>query len=140
MYRKILLINEGTLEANGAFEPALLLAKRLDAELHMILVEELPRFPVTISEVVAEKKAADQRSAYIVAMADRRAREANIKIRSHVVIGRLIDRVIEFAKDNQVDLLVIGFKNHSQARSSFFASNSAERLIKLAPCAVHVVK
>ena len=124
MYRRILLVNEGTLDANGAFELSLLLASRFDAELHMILVEELSRFPVTIGEVVGEKRAADQRSAYIVASVQRRAKEANVKFRSHVVIGRLIDRVIEFVNENQIDLLVLGRKNDSRVPFPFLRSFS----------------
>jgi nucleotide-binding universal stress UspA family protein len=139
MYRKILLANEGTIEANGAFGPSLVLASRFDAELHMILVEELPRFPVTISEVVGEKRAADSRSAYIVASAQRRATEARVKFRAHVVIGRMIDRVIAFVNENQIDLLVIGLKKPLH-RWHFFVGNAPEQLIRLAPCAVHVVK
>lgn len=138
MYRRILLANEGTIEANGAFEPSLALASRFDAQLHMLLVEELPRFPVTIGEVVGEKRAADQRSAYIVASAQRRAKEAGIKFRSHVVVGRMIERVIAFVNENQIDLLVIGLTRYS--RFYPFFGNAAERLIWLAPCTVHVVK
>jgi hypothetical protein len=53
------------------------LADRFCAELLMILVEELLRFSVTIREVVGEKKEADRRSAYIVAGAQRRAKEGS---------------------------------------------------------------
>ena len=139
MYRKILLANNGTLDASGAFEPSLVLASRFNAELHMLLVEELPRYPATISEVVGEKRAADRRFAYIVAVAQRRAKEARIKFRSHVVVGSMIDRVIAFVDENQVDLLVVGLAGYSRF-SQFFFGNMAEQLVRLAPCAVHVVK
>jgi nucleotide-binding universal stress UspA family protein len=122
MYRRILLVNEGTIEANGAFEPSLILANCFDAELHMILVEELSRLPVTISEVEGEKSAADRRSAYIVASAQRRAKEARVKLRSHVVIGRTIERVIAFVNENQIDLLVVGVKGPFAARISSSAT------------------
>ena len=138
MYRRLLLVNDGTLDAGGALEPSLILARRLDAELHMILVEELPRFPATITEVVGEKLVADQRLAYVAASAQRRAEEAQIRFLSHVVVGRLIDRVIEFIEKNQVDLVIVSAKG---ARASgFFFSRTTERLVRLAPCAVHVVK
>jgi nucleotide-binding universal stress UspA family protein len=139
MYRRILLANEGTIEANGAFEPLLVLASRFDAELHMILVEELPRFPVTINEVTGEKEAADRRSAYIVASAQRRAKEAGIKFRSHVVVGHMTERVIAFVNEHQIDLLVVSLKGGFSRLDSFFGS-TAERLIRQAPCTVHVAK
>ncbi len=42
MLRKVLLVNSGRLDADGAWEAALALASRFHAELHMVLAEELP--------------------------------------------------------------------------------------------------
>lgn len=139
MYRKILLANRGSLEADGAFEPSLVLASRLGAELHMLLVEELSRLPATITEVVGEKREADHRCAFIVASAQRRAKQAGVKFRAHVVVGRFVERVVEFVNENQIDLLVVGLNRQTPLDDLLFG-NGTQRLIRHVPCAVHVVK
>jgi nucleotide-binding universal stress UspA family protein len=139
MYRRILLANRGTVEADGALEPSLVLARRFSAELHMLLIEELPRFPVSITEVVGEKREADRRCAFIVASAQRRAKEAQIKFRSHVVVGRFVERIVKFVNENQIDLLVIGLIESSLLDGCLFG-DATLRLVRLTPCAVHVVK
>ncbi len=139
MYRRILLVSDGTPEADGALEAAIALASRFGAELHMILVEELPRFAVTIAEVDGEKQVADRRAAFVITSAERRAREAKVAFRSHVVVGHMIDHVLDFVNEHQIDLLVVAFRAPSNALS-LFLTNRTERLIRLAPCDVHVVK
>jgi nucleotide-binding universal stress UspA family protein len=51
MYRKILVANDGSPGALKALAGAIEMAKRDGAALHMITVEELPRFPASIDEV-----------------------------------------------------------------------------------------
>jgi nucleotide-binding universal stress UspA family protein len=139
MYRRILLANRGSVEADGAFEPSLVLARRFNAELHMILVEELSRFPVSITEVVGEKREADRRCAFIVASAQRRAKQALVKFRTHVVVGRFVERIVEFVNENQIDLVVVGQIDRARLDELLFG-DATQRLIRLARCAVHVVK
>jgi nucleotide-binding universal stress UspA family protein len=117
----------------------LVLARRFSAELHMILVEELPRFPVSITEVVGEKREADRRCAFIVASAQRRAKQAQIKFRTHVVVGRFVERIVEFVNENQIDLVVVGQIDRARLDELLFG-DATQRLIRLARCAVHVVK
>lgn len=83
MFRKVLLVNSGTLDADGAWEASLALASRFHAELHMVLAEELPRFPISIAEVDHERKALRQRTTYIVSSASTRAAEANVAFEAH---------------------------------------------------------
>lgn len=56
MYDKILIANDGSQGAARALSAAIKLAKIHDAELHMICVEEMPRFPASIDEVIEEKR------------------------------------------------------------------------------------
>lgn len=139
MYKKILLANSGSIEADGAFEPSLTLASRFGAELHMLLIEELPRFPLTIAEVVGEKRATDQRCAYIVASAQRCAKEARVNFRAHVVVGRFIGKIVEFVAENEIDLLVVGPSKRLPG-GHFLFGDSSYRLLRSVPCAVHFVK
>jgi nucleotide-binding universal stress UspA family protein len=53
MYRKLLIANDGSAGAQAALTVAIFLAKRFRARLHMLSVEELPRFPTTREGVAA---------------------------------------------------------------------------------------
>jgi len=55
MFSKILIANDGSDGAAHALSTAIALAKKHDADLHMISVEELPRFPASVDEVIEEK-------------------------------------------------------------------------------------
>lgn len=139
MYRRILIANRGSLDADGALEPSLTLARLLGAELHMLFVEELSRFPVTIAEVTAEKREAGRQAAFIIASVQRRTQDAKIQFFSHVVIGRFVERVVDFVTANQIDLLIIGSINRSWIEA-FFVGDTIQRLIEQVPCALHIVK
>jgi nucleotide-binding universal stress UspA family protein len=56
MYRKLLIANDGSEGAQAALTAAIYLAKRFRARLHMLSVEELPRFPTTMDEIVEEEQ------------------------------------------------------------------------------------
>jgi nucleotide-binding universal stress UspA family protein len=63
MYTKILAANDGSSGGRKAFAGAIELARKISAELHMVTVEELPRFPASIDEVAEEKDEANHRFA-----------------------------------------------------------------------------
>jgi len=69
--------------ADGALEPALMLASQSNAELHMLLAMELSRLPTTVGEVDEEKTDVDRRSAFIVASAQCRAAELGVWFQTH---------------------------------------------------------
>jgi nucleotide-binding universal stress UspA family protein len=136
-FSRILLANDGTLEAGGALEPALLLAKELGAELYMLLIEE--RRETGASTGAAGHVDIDRRSAFIVASSERRAREANVPFHTSVVSGSTIEHVVQYAKQNQVDLLVLGTLSRPLARG-LFARKLVTELVHKVPCTVLVVK
>ena len=59
MFKKILIANDGSEGAARALSAAIKLAKEHESELHMISVEELPRFPASVDEVIEEKAEAN---------------------------------------------------------------------------------
>ncbi len=63
MFRKMLIANDGSKGGEHALAFAIDLARRLDLALHMVCVEELPRFPASVDEVIeaARRRRADFR-------------------------------------------------------------------------------
>jgi nucleotide-binding universal stress UspA family protein len=139
MYPKILAANDGSLGGKKALAAAIELARQNSAELHMVTVEELQRFPATIDEVAEEKDEANHRFAPVVDVAKAAAKAAGMTIETHLIPGHVVDAVIGLIRQLNADLLVVGFMGHSQLYERIIGGTT-DRLVRLAPCAVLVVK
>jgi nucleotide-binding universal stress UspA family protein len=139
MYSKILVAHDGSAGASKALTAAIALARQSNAALHMISVEELPRFPATVDEVIEEKKDAKRRFDSVLGRARHLAQKESLKLETHVVAGHPVSAIIEFIDKNGFDLLVVGFFGHSALYNRLVGSTT-DRLVELAPCSVLVVK
>ncbi len=139
MYKKILVANDGSPGALLALSAALTLAKRDGAALHMVTVEELPWFPASIDEVDEEKTEANHRLAPLLEAARAQAQAASMAMEVHLLPGHPVQAIVALANEQQFDLLVVGFMGHTQLYRQIIGSTT-ERLVRLAPCAVLVVK
>ena len=139
MYTKILAANDGSPGGRKALAGAIELARKVSAELHMVTVEELPRFPASIDEVAEEKDEANHRFAPVIDAAKAEAQAAGVAIETHLVPGHVADAVIGLVKQLNADVLVVGFMGHSQLYERIIGGTT-DRLVRLAPCAVLVVK
>jgi nucleotide-binding universal stress UspA family protein len=139
MYSRILVANDGSPGGQKALSGAIELARKLSAELHMVTVEELPRFPASIDEIAEEKDEANHRFAPVIDAAKAEAKGAGPAIETHLVPGHVAEGVIGLIKQLGADLLVVGFMGHSQLYERIIGGTT-DRLVRLAPCAVLVVK
>jgi nucleotide-binding universal stress UspA family protein len=139
MYTRILAANDGSPGGRKALAGAIELARKVSAELHMVTVEELPRFPASIDEIAEEKDEANHRFAPVIDAAKAEAQTAGVAIETHLVPGHVVDAVIGLVKQLRADLLVVGFMGHSQLYERIIGGTT-DRLVRLAPCAVLVVK
>jgi nucleotide-binding universal stress UspA family protein len=69
----------------------------------------------------------------------RRAGAAGVKIESHLVPCHVAEAIVGLVKDRGLELLVVGFMGHSQLYERIIGGTT-DRLVRLAPCAVLVVK
>jgi nucleotide-binding universal stress UspA family protein len=138
MYAKILIANDGS-EGAMALDVAIKLAHRLEAKLDMISVEEMPRLPTTIDEVIEEKLEENHRFERVIARAQNQSKAARVKMDTHVVAGRAVPSIVEFIERGGYDLLVVGFMGH-YALYNRLIGGTTDRLVELAPCHVLVVK
>lgn len=139
MFSKILHANDGSDRAFKALLAAIDLAKRYGSELHMICVEEMPNFPTTIDELIEEKVEADHLYAPAIRRARDLARAQGTALAAHVVTGHAVQRIVKFIEEEHCDVLVVGFMGHS-ALYERVIGGTADRLVRLAPCAVMVIK
>jgi nucleotide-binding universal stress UspA family protein len=139
MYTRMLVANDGSPGGRKALSGAIELARKVSASLHMVTVEELPRFPASIDEIAEEKDEANHRFAPVIDAAKAEAKGAGVAIETHLVPGHVVDGVIGLIKHLKADLLVVGFMGHSQLYERIIGGTT-DRLVRLAPCAVLVVK
>jgi nucleotide-binding universal stress UspA family protein len=139
MFSKILHANDGSAGAFKALEVALSLARHYRSELHMVSVEEMPWLPGTREEVLGDKELADHRFEEVAAQAKEQARKQRVKLTTHLLVGHPVKAITDFVAHDRFDVLVVGYVGHS-AFYSALGGSTAERLVRLAPCMVVVVK
>jgi len=139
MFSKILHANDGSAEAFRALEVALDMARHYRSELHMVAVEEMPWLPGTREEVVGDKELANHRFEGVIARAHEMARKQRVKLTTHLLVGHPVKVIADFVAKNGFAALVLGCVGHSQFYSALVGS-TAERLVRLAPCTIIVVK
>jgi nucleotide-binding universal stress UspA family protein len=140
MFKKILVANDGSEGAKKALKTAINLAKRYNAELHSISVEEgVPHYAATIGEVEEFRKEANEFFRKINDEAREVARREDIELHTKVQAGHEVETIVQYAKDGHFDLLVIGFMGHSKIFGRVWGSTS-QNITKLSPCTVIVVK
>jgi nucleotide-binding universal stress UspA family protein len=67
------------------------------------------------------------------------AEEKGVELRAEVVAGHAAASIVERVKSLEADLLVVGFMGHS-ALYERIIGGTTDRLVRLAPCPVLVVK
>lgn len=139
MFEKILHANDGSEGAFKALAVALDLAKRHRAELHMVSIEEAQWVPGTREEVIGEKELANRKFDNAIKRAKAEAKARRVKLQTHLLVGHPVKAIAEFVKENRFDTLVVGYVGHSQLYGMLIGG-TAERLVRLAPCTVIVVK
>ncbi len=139
MFKRIVVANDGSDGGLRALAMACDLAMRHRSTLHMISVEELPDFPASIDEVVEAKDAENHKYHEVLERARKIAKAKGIKLKTEVVAGHAAASIVERAKAMKADLLVVGFMGHS-ALYERIIGGTADRLVRLAPCPVLVVK
>ena len=119
------------------------LAKHYSAELHCLHVVDTAQeyfmeagyvVPLQVGPVDTEqlrKLAKDHMNEF----ANEHMSEMNGTVRKAVVLGKPFEQIIRYAREENVDLIVIGTHGHS-ALASMLLGSVAEKVIRKAPCAV----
>ena len=139
MFTRIVVANDGSEGGFRALAMGCDLAKRCGAALHMISVEEFPDFPASIDEIVEIKDAENHKYHDVIERARGIAKASDIDLSTEVVAGHAVASVVDRVKALKADLLVVGFMGHS-ALYERIIGGTTDRLVRLAPCPVLVVK
>jgi nucleotide-binding universal stress UspA family protein len=139
VFSNIVVANDGSEGGFKALAMACGVAKFSQATLHMISVEELPDFPASIDEIVETKEAENHKFHDVLERSRAMAKAQGIELDAEVIAGHAAASVVDRAKALNADLLVVGFMGHS-ALYERIIGGTTDRLVRLAPCPVLVVK
>lgn len=148
MIEKILVPTDGSDHARKTIEFASDIALKYNAKIYLMHVVHEPKVPEEIVEFVKEEHIQEPPfSVYlqrvgekILGMAEKDVRERGAKDVHPVIIeGDPAERIIEFAKQNDVDMIVMGSHGLGRVESLFLGSVS-NKICHLAECTCITVK
>ena len=140
MFDQILIAHDGSDIARKAFDVAVEITARLGAHLRMVCVEEdIPRHAEVIDELREEKDRADSYFAQLAEHCRGRAALHSVDLETVILPGHAVRVIGDFAQENAIDLLIIGFTGHSRIYEHIWGG-TAHNLTSTVRCNVLVVK
>ena len=140
MYKKILVANDGSEHALKAVKKAMEIARATGAELWSISVEEhLPHYAATVGEVLEEKREQNGYFRNIYKGLIEEAKKEGIQLNVKITPGHEVETIVKYAKQENFDLLIIGFMGHSKILGTVMGS-TANTIVRLSPCDILVVR
>jgi nucleotide-binding universal stress UspA family protein len=135
--RRILVGYDGSVESERALEAAFALGQCTESELLVLSVARPPE-PEPPSRAYAYGTASEQLETALAHLR-RRMQSRGIEIETQVAGGHPAEEIIRKAREDQVDLIVVGRQGMSRHRE-FTLGSIAQHVLSHAPCPVMVTK
>jgi nucleotide-binding universal stress UspA family protein len=144
--KKILYPTDFSEYSLAALPYAVGLAQQNDAELYCLYVVEIPQeeyltseymVPLNVPHVPEDKILRNARARMDRFIADKVS--GIDKVTSRVLVGVPFVEIIRYARDQSIDLIVIGTHGHS-ALAAMLLGTVAEKVVRKAPCPVLTVR
>jgi nucleotide-binding universal stress UspA family protein len=144
--KRILVPVDGSEFAERAIGPALALAARHDAELHLVsVVSNVPPLPVAFADDELIGRWVEEDEARVRQYTDRVAAESaeraeGVEVRTHVLVGRVSPKIQELAQELEADLVVLTTHGRGAASRAILGSiadqllRRLDRALLLLPC------
>lgn len=138
-YTSILIAFDGSEASTEAFEEAVLIAKRTDAKLYILsivdykysigdpaFINDALKFHINNAEIELEQLIADSKL-------------ADIELEKMIDSGNPKRKIIDYAKDKKIDLIILGATGRGAVEQALVGSTTAY-VVNHADCNVMVVK
>ena len=147
MYTKALVCVDGSELAVKAAAAGAELAAKFDAELHLLTVTkpykvspELKRFLTAESLMGEPKYVLDEMTKNILSEAKKIAGDAGIEeVKTHVREGKPARTIVDFADNNDMDLIVLGCRGVGEVEA-FLLGSVSHKVSTLAKCTCVIVR
>src|SRR5262249_9170135 len=132
MSRNIGVGFDGSEGSRRALQEAVRLSALEQARLHVISIEELPRYPGAVGEVIEEQETANEAIKKLHEEARQIAGEHSLHITPIIRVGHPAKGLVDYSKEASLDLLVLGHTGHSALWGSFLGT-TADKVIRHTP-------
>ncbi len=122
-----------------AFQEAMLLAKRKNASLHIVSIQEAIEASYSAGEVLAAEKTSREKLESAQIKARLMAQDEGLSVKTSIVSGSSAAALVDYVKKNDISLLVAGDTGHSSIWGVLIG-NTAEKLVRDCPCSVMIVR
>jgi len=139
MYRRMVVGIDGSKESCRALDAAIELARAHKAELFLISVEELSRYPAARGEVEDEQRIVGEFFRGVQKEAVDRVNGAGLVAHHDIRAGRAAQALPQYAQEVHADLLIVGRSGHSGVLGLLLGS-TADKVADHAPCSVLIVR
>ncbi|MEX0605059.1 MAG: universal stress protein [Marinobacter sp.] len=146
MFKRILVAVDGSKMSIKALQKGIDLQKLTDAELHIICVfkhhslGEASLSMVRKSNPQIPDQALNEHAKEVVGFAKDYAKEHGAtRVRGFVKGGRPSKTIVKFAKDKEVDLIVMGSRGSDSDKDGILLGSVSQRVASMAKCPVLVV-
>jgi len=138
MYKKILTAYDGSESAMAAFNQALDLTQKYQGELHVLSVVRPPDIAEEVeTEAIMENSMTHYQE--IQEPLKTLAKDQGVSARFVVAIGHPAVKIITYAEENGIDLIVMGHRGKTFFERWLIGS-VAKKVMSYAPCSVLVVR
>jgi nucleotide-binding universal stress UspA family protein len=138
MIHRILLGYDGSEAADTAFAFALELARKFDAELHVIAIVRPPEFGDEVETRAVIENSRRHYEKVLGTLSERLAKQP-VAYRSSLVVGHPAEQMVRYAEEHSIDHIVVGHRGHTLFERWLIGS-VARQVIAYAHCAVTVVR
>lgn len=134
MYKKIVVaLSLG----HGFAERALGLARKLkDADSKIVAIHVVEPLPASVKAVLSDEQLETSRKKTKAAIAERVSGASDIE--AVIITGNPGTSITEYARKIGADLIITG--SHEPGLEDFFIGSTASRIMRHAPCSVHVIR
>lgn len=140
MYKEILVAYDGSEGSKTALEHAIRLAKELGAEISALWVRgSLPHYPESVDEVEEEKEAAENFLKKLTRELVAISQEQKIDIHADSRRGHPAKTIVDYAREHDFDLIVLGHRGHSGLWGGFLG-HTTDKVSENAHCSVLIVR
>lgn len=136
MIHNLLVGYDRSTTSDAAFDLALDLARRYDADLHVLAVARPPEFG---EEVETEAVVEQAQRHFDRVLQPLQARVEDVRHHFQVVVGHPAEQLVLYAERHKIDHIVVGNRGHSRF-DRWLIGSVTKRVVSYAPCAVTVVR
>jgi len=139
MYKRIAVGVDGSEGSRRGLEAAIELGRVAKAELFLVSIEEIPRYPGAVDEVNGEQRAAARFFHKVQKEAAAQVTGAGLVAHCEIRAGHAAQALPHYALEIGADLLIIGHSGHSGIWGRLLGT-TADKVVEHAPCSVLVVR